>query len=69
MLRLTMERLRRGWTKTELSRRARIQLSDVSRIESGRMKPYQPQRQRLAQVLEVPADRLFEEVEADGSKG
>jgi len=48
-------RQQRGWTALELARRSRIHPSDISRIESGRLAPYQPQVRRLARVLGVSA--------------
>src|SRR5262245_20324737 len=40
MIRLTTERVRRGWPKAELARRARLDQANLSRIESGRARPY-----------------------------
>lgn len=48
----------RGWTRVELARRARIHPADVSKIESGRMVPYQPQIRRLARALQVAEREL-----------
>ena len=52
-LRLTYERQQRGWSKTELARRARIGQATMSRIESGRQVPYAPELRRLAQALGI----------------
>lgn len=65
-LRLTVEREERGWTKTKLAREAKTQLSHLSRVESGKQEPYEPVKERLSDVLDVPKDELFTEVENDG---
>ena len=65
MLRLTAERLRRGWPKSTLARRARLDQANVSRIESGRARPYPVELRRLARALGLPADaaeNLLEQV-------
>lgn len=61
MLRLKAERLRRKWTQTDLGYHARITPAEISRIETGRLRPYPRQAERLARVLEIaPADLLIE---------
>jgi ribosome-binding protein aMBF1 (putative translation factor) len=55
MLRLTVERQVRGWNKTELARRARMQPAELSKIESGRMRPYPKQLRKLGRALGIPA--------------
>jgi ribosome-binding protein aMBF1 (putative translation factor) len=42
---------------------ADIHPSEIGRIESGRLKPYDPWILRLEKVLGVPGDELFEEVD------
>ena len=54
------ERLRRGWTQTDLGARARLAASVISQIESGRFRPYPGQLKRLARVLNLPAEQLLE---------
>jgi len=51
-------RLRRGWSQLELSRRARIHPSEVSKFEAGRIVPYRPQLRRLARALGVRVDEI-----------
>ena len=53
---ITVERESLGWTKTELSRRSRVQLSRISTIESGRSIPYSPELKRLARALKYRGD-------------
>lgn len=63
---LTLERLRRGWTKAELARRAGLHPSQVGQIEAGRLLPYETQIRKLAIALDIPdadGQRLLEVVE------
>ena len=65
MLHLTVEREARGWTKFELARRARIHPAELGKIESGRLRPYPHQLEKLARALHVAttdASRLLERV-------
>ncbi len=63
VLRLTVERMRRGWTKVELGRRARISPVDVGKVENGWIKPFPAWQSRLSEALGVPAEELFREVD------
>jgi ribosome-binding protein aMBF1 (putative translation factor) len=55
------ERKRRGWTQTDLSYHSRVPQADISRIESGRLKPTLGQLERLARALGMnPADLMIE---------
>jgi XRE family transcriptional regulator, regulator of sulfur utilization len=58
-LRIRTERQRRGWSQTVLGARAGMATSEVSRIETGRLRPYPNQLRRLAKALDVPADELL----------
>lgn len=70
LLRIKAERLKRGWTQTELAYFARMSSADVSRIESGRMVPYRGHALRLARVLDLqPAELLVEVDVADAMGG
>ena len=62
MLRLKAERLRRGWTQTDLGYHARITPAEISRIETGRLRPYPGQAERLSRVLELAPTELLAEV-------
>lgn len=69
MLRLTYERLKRDWSKAVLARRAQLDQAQVSKMETGRLKPYPPELKRLAEALDFPeseAHRLLEEVDHHG---
>ncbi len=71
MKRLTSLRLARGWSKTELARRARLHPSRVSVIENGRALPYDVELRRLARALKYvggPRELLNEVTEAHGDQ-
>ena len=64
MMRLTAERMRKGWSKSELARRAQLNSATVGWIEAGRFIPYQVQLEKLARALAFTGapERLMEEV-------
>ncbi len=57
MTRLTRERERRGWSRTELARRAEVHPSDIGKFEARRLLPYEGQLQRIAKTLGWPMAR------------
>lgn len=65
MLRIKFERLRRGWSQTVLAYHATMSVADVSRIESGRLRPYPSQLEKLATALSVQPDALLKDVPAE----
>jgi len=70
MLQIRQERITRGWSQAQLARRARISVSDMSRIEGGWLKPYPQQLKRLARALGWPldeSDRLLCEARPDAT--
>jgi len=52
------KRIRRGWTQIDLAYHSRLASSEISRIESGRLKPTDGQIQRLAKALGVSPNEL-----------
>lgn len=65
MLRLKQERLRRGWSLTQLTVRTRIDSAALSKIERG-VWPCGPEwRRRIAAAFGLPEEVLFAEVEGD----
>ena len=60
--RMKAERLRRGWNQTVLAAKVGMSAADISRIESGRARPYPGQADRLAKVLKLAASRLQDQV-------
>jgi transcriptional regulator with XRE-family HTH domain len=60
LLRIKVERQRRKWTQTDLGARAGLSASDISRIETGRLRPYPHQALRIARALRMEPDRLLE---------
>jgi len=53
---LTSMRVARGWSRSELARRARMTPADVGKIEAGRLVPYDSQLRKLARALGVRSD-------------
>ena len=69
MLRLRLERLRRGWNQTALAFYAEMSAPEVSRIETARMRPYPSQMEKLSRVLELDPEVLLQEMgEADAAE-
>jgi transcriptional regulator with XRE-family HTH domain len=62
MLRLRYERQQRGWNQTVVAFRAKMSISDISRIETGRMRPYPDQLKRLGKLFGVDGEALLEEL-------
>ena len=62
MLKVKAERLRKNWNQTALAFYAGMSVGDISRIESGRMKPYPLQLEKLSNVLQVPPDELLKDL-------
>ena len=60
MLRLTIERKRRGLSQAQLARLADIHPATLSRLEAGKLFAYSGWRRRLERALGVPGDELFE---------
>jgi transcriptional regulator with XRE-family HTH domain len=58
--RMKAERLRRRWNQTELAAKAGVNGADISRIESGRMKPYPIQVARLSKALRLEMSALLD---------
>lgn len=62
-----LEKMRhdKGWSKSELGRRACMQSGLVGWIETGRFTPYDVQLQRLAQALDFEGEpsELLEQVQ------
>ncbi len=65
MLRLTIERERRGWSRTELGRLARLHPARVGQAESGHVRPYPVELERLAAALAFKGDPASLLEEAD----
>jgi ribosome-binding protein aMBF1 (putative translation factor) len=48
---ITKEREARGWSKSELARRANMNQSTIGVIESGRQKPYPIQIEKIQKAF------------------
>lgn len=59
MFSLTARRISAGLSKAQLARRADLDQSLLSKIESGRVRPYPKQLQRLARALGVSDPSLL----------
>jgi len=67
MMHVTVLRERRGWSKSELARRAGLNQTTVSAIENGRLIAYEVQLKKLADALGVSdPSTLLTEVPGDG---
>jgi transcriptional regulator with XRE-family HTH domain len=56
---MTQMREKRGWSKSELARRTGIGLTEICRIESGKIYPYPGWRKKIAAALETSERTLF----------
>ena len=63
MLRLTIERKRRGLSQAQLARLADVHPATLSRLEAGKLFAYAGWRRRLGRVLGVPGDELFDQAD------
>jgi transcriptional regulator with XRE-family HTH domain len=64
LLRLTVERERRGLSQAQLARIVDIHPATISRLEAGKTYAYAGWRRRLERALGVPGDELFEPAES-----
>jgi transcriptional regulator with XRE-family HTH domain len=62
MLRMKAERLRFGWSQARLAAAAVVGAAEVSRIETGRLRPYPGQVEALARALYLQPEELLVEV-------
>jgi transcriptional regulator with XRE-family HTH domain len=65
MLALRVERQRRGWSITEVTRRTGIAESHLSNLERQLIPAYPGWKRRIAKAFKMPASELFREVEGD----
>lgn len=65
MIRLTVEREKRNWTRRELARQSNITPSDIGRMESGRIVPYKKWVNSLEEVFGIPGKELFQKVKEE----
>ena len=63
MTKLEQLRRERGWSRSELSHRAKLTGSVLNLIETRRFIPYAVQLQRIADALDAEARTLLDEVE------
>ena len=65
ILRIKEARIRRGLTQMELAYLAKVDVAEVSRIETGRMNPYPTHAKRLGKFLGITPEELTQEVEPE----
>ena len=68
-MKLREERIRRGWSLTELTRRTGIATSDLSQIERGLRFAHPGWRRRIARALELPESQLFASIQPSEGAG
>lgn len=62
MTRLKFERLNRKWTQFDLAYHSRVQPSEISKIETGRLTPTRASQDRLGRALGIDPAQLLDEV-------
>ena len=62
LLKVRAERLRRRWRQEDLAYWSRISAAEISRIETGRLRPYPGQVEKLARALEIDPATLLDKV-------
>jgi transcriptional regulator with XRE-family HTH domain len=60
MLRISLEREKRGWSKTRLGIRADVNPVSIGQIELGRVPAWPAWRKRISQALGVSVEELFD---------
>ena len=62
MLRITLERQKRGWNKTQLAFEARLHPTIIGQLEAKKLFPYPAYKEKLSRVFGISGDELFQEV-------
>lgn len=61
MLRLTLEREKLKLTKTSLGAKVGLHPDVIGKLESGKIFPYKPWREKLSNFFKIPDEELFKE--------
>jgi transcriptional regulator with XRE-family HTH domain len=64
MLRIKRERMQLGWSQTALAYFCGMSAGDISRIETGRLRPYPNQLLKISKVLTLAPESLLEDVDS-----
>ena len=65
MLRITVERERKGWSRTKLGYEAKIHPAAIGQIEAGKLLPCLAYQARLERVLGIPCKELLKDCEGE----
>ncbi|SDM26780.1 helix-turn-helix domain-containing protein [Halarsenatibacter silvermanii] len=65
MKRLAQERKKKEMSQSDLAFELRIQPSTLSKIENGRLKPYDPVKNKLENFFGMEIEELLEDVETE----
>ncbi|MHC9542459.1 MAG: helix-turn-helix domain-containing protein [Vulcanimicrobiota bacterium] len=66
MIRMRKERLLKEWTLAEVGRRVKLDPSNLSAIENGRLKPWKKITKKLEKLFRLKAEELFSQVQEGG---
>jgi ribosome-binding protein aMBF1 (putative translation factor) len=69
MLRMRMERIKRGLTFTDLSYKVQIHPATLGKIETKKMIAYEPHKKKLSKFFGIPAEELFQDIHQINSEG
>lgn len=69
MLRMGVERAKKGLSFTDLSYKVQIHPATLGKLEAEKMIAYEPHKKKLSKFFGVPAEELFEDVNPDNKEG
>jgi ribosome-binding protein aMBF1 (putative translation factor) len=65
MLKMQIERIKKGLTFTDLSYHVKIHPSTLGKIESKKMIAYKPHKMKLSKFFNISAEELFQDISQD----
>jgi transcriptional regulator with XRE-family HTH domain len=68
VLRIKHARLALGWSQVNLAHYAHVSISELSKIETGRLIPSAAQNAKLASALRIAPDELLQHVSDEHSE-
>jgi transcriptional regulator with XRE-family HTH domain len=63
MKKIVEERKKKNMTQTDLAFELKIHPAQLSKIESGRARPYKPSQEKLEKFFDMSIDELLEDLE------